>query len=71
MSFTTDLIANLRYQLQQMDIDADPTMPELEIKVLRNGRTGLFRELIIARCSMHPRGPEGLAVREALDNHRD
>lgn len=68
MSFTNDLIANLRYQLQQMAIDADPTMPELTIEVLRNSRSGTFRELKIARRTLHPPAPVGVAVREALDN---
>lgn len=71
MSFTTDLIANLRYQLAQMNVDADPTMPELTIEVLRNSRSGTFRELKIARRTLHPPAPAGIAVREALDNHHD
>lgn len=70
MSFTTDLIANLRYQLQQMDIDTDPTMPELTIEVLRNSRSGTFRELLIARRTLHHPAPMGVVVREALDNPR-
>lgn len=68
MSFTTDLIANLRYQLQHMNVDADPTMPELTIEVLRNARSGTFRELKIARRTLHPPAPQGAVVREALDN---
>jgi hypothetical protein len=68
MSFTTDLIANLRYQLQQMNLDTDPTMPELTIEVYRNARSGTFREIKIARRTLHPPAPMGVAVREALDN---
>jgi hypothetical protein len=68
MSFTTDLIANLRYQLQAMNIDSDPTMPELTIEVQRNSRSGTFRELKIHRRTLHQPAPAGVVVREALDN---
>lgn len=68
MSFTTDMIANLRYQLAQMNIDADPTVPELTIEVFRHSRSGTFRELKISRRTVHPPAPMGVAVREALDN---
>ena len=70
MSFTTDLIANLRYQLQSMQLDADPTMPELTIEVMRNSRSGTLREVKIARRTLHPPAPQGVIVREALDNPR-
>lgn len=69
MSFTTDVIANIRYQLQNMGIDSDPTMPELVIEVCRK-RSGVIDNVKITRRTLHPAAPQGVIVREALDNPR-
>lgn len=68
MSFTTDLIANLRYQLQTMNVDSDPSLPWLTIEVSRDTRNGRFQGAKIHRISTHHAAPMGVIVREALDN---
>jgi len=71
VSFTHDLIATIRYQLQQMRVDEDPNLPELEIHVTRDLRNGILQSVKIDRIGHAVKAPPGALTREALDNHRD
>lgn len=68
MSFTNDVVANIRYQLQEMRVDDDPTMPELTIHVKRSDKNGRILEVRVIRASTHGPAPAGVLARESLDN---
>jgi len=68
MSFTHDAVATIRFQMQQMEVDGDPTVPDLVIRVTRDPRNGLLRKVEIDRVGRALTPPPGVLVREALDN---